>query len=387
MKNEEVGPPLPLPQRRPKTDWSTKKDTSDEDYLTPISEPKDGFSEDLDGLDITLSQLTLSGLNELATKLNIPASQLSNMTLVQLTSYLSNFIKNKSKVEEKAEDDHQTFKADFAANCGSTTEQYDRYAAFRELFKEAPQVPVKEEVAEREDEEGKGEDVEVVSKEDRYAALREIVEMELENEKSGDAELESIKNEVLIQNETNLFKTAKEVDDDKPKTEEIIKYKTPPSKSPEPPTIKSPAVTEILQKPTSGSLSDVISGSSPEIDNTGSTSEIAKKNPETTAESWAIFDQTQEENNNNNKPHTVQSEEGVSPWSSDSKEFGNVSPPPRQERRGRQESGRCRRRMREQETWWDTSAEPEASYYPGNRHSTDSYEEECFNYYDRACHR
>lgn len=57
--------------------------------------------EDLDGLDITLSQLTLSGLNELAMKLNIPASQLSNMTLAQLTSYLSNFIKNKQKLASK----------------------------------------------------------------------------------------------------------------------------------------------------------------------------------------------------------------------------------------------------------------------------------------------
>lgn len=42
-----------------------------------------------------------------------------------------------------------------------------------------------------------------------------------------------------------------------------------------------------------------------------------------------------------------------------------------------------RRAHRDQETWWDTSAEPELNYYPTNRHSTDSYEDECFNYYDR----
>lgn len=98
----EVSPPLPLPQRRPKLEWPPKQAGSDEDYLTPISveEPKP-FEEDLDGLDITLSQLTLSGLNELAAKLNIPASQLSNMTLAQLTSYLSNFIKNKRKMASK----------------------------------------------------------------------------------------------------------------------------------------------------------------------------------------------------------------------------------------------------------------------------------------------
>lgn len=106
-----MSPPLPLPQRRPKLEWPPKQPgTSDEDYLTPISiEPpktQSTFSdnkadEDLDGLDITLSQLTLSGLNELAMKLNIPASQLSNMTLAQLTSYLSNFIKNKQKMASK----------------------------------------------------------------------------------------------------------------------------------------------------------------------------------------------------------------------------------------------------------------------------------------------
>lgn len=41
-----------------------------------------------------------------------------------------------------------------------------------------------------------------------------------------------------------------------------------------------------------------------------------------------------------------------------------------------------RRANRDQETWWDTAAEPEVNYYP-NRHSTDSYEDESFNYYDQ----
>lgn len=107
-----MSPPLPPPQRRPKLEWPPKQGgaTSDDEYLTPISieppntEPtfeENKQDEDLDGLDITLSQLTLSGLNELAMKLHIPASQLSNMTLAQLTSYLSNFIKNKRKSASK----------------------------------------------------------------------------------------------------------------------------------------------------------------------------------------------------------------------------------------------------------------------------------------------
>lgn len=149
-------PPLPVPLRKPKSD--SRHHQSDEDYLTPVGFKPTGMqstqvtiasileskpnltvttaSESLDSLDITLSQLTLSGLNELAKKLNIPAEQLSNMTLVQLTSYISNFVKNNTSSSGGAED---PFKADFAANFGGTTSNegsYDRYAVFRELFQE-----------------------------------------------------------------------------------------------------------------------------------------------------------------------------------------------------------------------------------------------------------
>ncbi|XP_037940415.1 protein disabled [Teleopsis dalmanni] len=46
--------------------------------------------------DITLSQLLTLGIDELAIKLNVPTSKLSTMTLVELTTYLSEFIE-KSK--------------------------------------------------------------------------------------------------------------------------------------------------------------------------------------------------------------------------------------------------------------------------------------------------
>lgn len=79
------------------------------------------------------------------------------------------------------------------------------------------------------------------------------------------------------------------------------------------------------------------------------------------AESWAIFDQPNIVQESNKDKQNIQSEEGVSPWSSDSKEFGNGSPP---EWRSRGDSGSggdnwSRRPKREQEGWWDTSAEPE----------------------------
>lgn len=184
----------------------------------------------------------------------------------------------------------ESFKADFAANFATTTEQYDRYAAFRDLFKEETKSTTEAAEPATKDEESVEEkkinntDI-VVSKEDRYAALREIVELEFKDNVS--EVNENVKNDdVLLENETNIFKTTKEMEE-KVKDDDIIKY-TPPlniiqeaDKSPVSETaIKSPAVSEITQKtahPTSGSLSDVISGSSPEIDNTGSASEIVKK--------------------------------------------------------------------------------------------------------------
>ncbi|XP_034656650.1 protein disabled isoform X3 [Drosophila subobscura] len=42
--------------------------------------------------DITLTQLLTLGMDDLAVKLNVPASKLSTMTLVQLTSYLSEYL-------------------------------------------------------------------------------------------------------------------------------------------------------------------------------------------------------------------------------------------------------------------------------------------------------
>ncbi|XP_034136249.1 protein disabled-like isoform X3 [Drosophila guanche] len=47
--------------------------------------------------DITLTQLLTLGMDDLAVKLNVPASKLSTMTLVQLTSYLSEYLSSSEK--------------------------------------------------------------------------------------------------------------------------------------------------------------------------------------------------------------------------------------------------------------------------------------------------
>ncbi|XP_063921496.1 protein disabled isoform X4 [Zophobas morio] len=505
VKNLDKSPPIPVPARktkfesdygpvpeRPKKQFNLH--SSEEDYLTPICfvdqkvEPKtiakssspillpppqksgkkqnvaqvtiasyldskpnvttsmaaDNLSS-LDGLDITLSQLTLSGLNELATKLNIPATQLSNMTLVQLTNYLSNFVKSRASHEMTsdlvADSTMPSFDADFAANfnninCTTVTssEAYDRYAVFRELINEE----IKQTKIDTEPEEIQNEKENMPSSldsnvnnvyssiddtvTDKYAALREIVESELkltEAEYKDDNKNENDQNELneeiveepdettIINIENKLideekdkqpispkynlieYNTTLDTQDIKPSNEAVKSPKSPVNKA-----IKSPvpiAITDIMQsnvRLNSGSLSDVVSGSSPEVDNTGSNSEVGKKNDDAAGESWAIFDQGMPLESTKEK-QTVQSEEGVSPWSSDSKEFGNGSPLEWQ--RGDSESGGdhwTRRRMRrDQEGWWDTSAEPEMQYYPSNRRSTDSYDDENYECYERPRRR
>lgn len=396
-----------------------------------------------DTLDITLSQLTLSGLNELANKLKIPASQLSNMTLVQLTSYLSNYMKlntDTNTVDSRAttsDATFPTFKADFAANfndmntISTKSEPYDRYAVFRELLQQDEEEdttttdnnnekPMEEEDVQQQQEEER-EEVEVEeepaickierivskattqekqefkpafednsSKTDRYAALRDIIiedvvmantevkENNVENERSEEAKIEQLKDEqisndkVISEEEQNDLnqdlkqkrKISKEdVNNDEIVESNIIEYE----RSLVSEKIKSPgpvAVTEIIQTSnhhvmtTSGSVSDAVSGSSPEVDNVQNTADTVnknKKNVENTArESWAIFDTPRRDA----KDKQAQSEEGVSPWSSDSKEFGNGSPSEWQQRRDSGSEGDWHRRRRNRDgTWWENQAD------------------------------
>lgn len=113
-------------------------------------------------------------------------------------------------------------------------------------------------------------------------------------------------------------------------------------------------------------------------------------------ESWAIFDQPNSAQESSKEKQNVQSEEGVSPWSSDSKEFGNSSPPDWEPRIDSGSGGGDRRWSRRRRGdpdgggWWDTSAEPEVQYYPTsttNRRSTDSYDDEYYECYERPRRR
>ncbi|KAF7277837.1 hypothetical protein GWI33_009095 [Rhynchophorus ferrugineus] len=475
-------PPLPVPQRKSKfeSDFTTPPErprkqnqhSSDEDYLTPISFPdssespgvllpppqrhakkeqqqaqpaaatveapavvKDDLNNSLEGLDITLSQLTLSGLNDLASKLKIPPHKLSNMTLVQLTNYLSTFIKAQSKTKDTLTADNvfPAFQADFSANFDNATTNnadatYDRYAVFRELQEEIKQTKIDTEPEQIQEEKERLERTASIesqhtgdnktSGEDKYAALREIVEIEI---KQAEMKKDEVNRNIIPRDETLTKEDTLNEDQDK-RVEDInlankehsmnevpekdiiskdciIEYmmesketkSATPEKSPSrSPVMKSPvpiAVTDVIQsnaRLTSGSLSDVLSGSSPEVDNTGSNSDVPKKNLDPTGESWAIFDQSSANIESKENLGAIQSEEGISPWSSDSKEFGNKSPTDwKKEPKG----GKRWKKNREMEDWWDTSVDPEGPYYPANRRSTDSYEDEYYECYDRPRRR
>ncbi|KAK4884258.1 hypothetical protein RN001_000529 [Aquatica leii] len=421
---------LPPPQKHAKKNQPPQENVTVASFLESESNLTTTNTQEkltsLEGLDITLSQLTLSGLNEVATKLNIPASQLSNMTLVQLTEYISNFIKNKTQNVDNSVSQLNDFKADFSNFNNFNEEPHDKYAVFRELLQEEiKQTKIdtepEEHLEERKKEEEKVNnlDVEIINKNneektDRYAALRDIVVSEINQTMPGEESVEENNvNEAETKNENDLNDT-RSCDDTKIKNEniinsekllekekavspkdEVIEYtnnkqdsiSTVPIKSPI--KVKSPiptVVSDVIQtnnRLTSGSLSDVVSGSSPEVDNNGSNSDV-KKATDATGESWAIFDQP---NLSQQVSRDKQSEEGISPWSSDSKEFGNGSPP---DWRQRTDSGSGAERWasgkKDQEGWWDTSAEPEVQHVSANRRSTDSYEEEG-EFYDRPPRR
>lgn len=196
----------------------------------------------------------------------------------------------------------------------SKTESYDRYAVFRELINEEVKPAVEQ--TQKDEKETYENSLNIINqtsdeKEDKYAALREIVEMEIkqtENEITNrvSPNPDIINQDELEKNKKNELKDEKIINkENELKTEaDIIEYSDPLTVKSEnkdslitksPVNKKSPlpvAVSEIIQKNvhlTSGSLSDVVSGSSPEVDNTGSTSEMVKKGPDMAGNLFFFF--------------------------------------------------------------------------------------------------
>lgn len=240
QSQNESSPPLPLPCKKVgKTDGvftgpgRPGKKPEEDGYLTPVSiksempillpppqrtgsksrisrkqeivsEQKSVTPEPLIP-DITLSQLLTLGIDDLAVKLHVPTSKLNTMTLVELTTYLTDFLecsKKKPSPQPKKKSTEAKFIVKFDDNFGeeqifvadfekfnsmpesSEESQIDRYAVFREIIGVEPE----DETLEKEDffkietnptvvpPKFDTKITQQISKsKDRYAALRDII--------------------------------------------------------------------------------------------------------------------------------------------------------------------------------------------------------------------
>lgn len=342
------------------------------------------------------------------------------MTLVELTIYLKEHINaNKTKytsVAPKIADEPGTtpmFKAEFSMNFSDfhdnakvttnlSSASFDRYAVFREIldkegFEEISTVNDSIETTDLNDEENEEPVKHIKQTEtDRYAALRDIIAASGdEKELNVEEQVNNVVNDFLSpkhlkdENDEDLFHSIdNSIFHEKIKDPIILEINDIPTKE-EPTPTKSPApeVTQSVNHLTSGSLSDAISNSSPEIDN--KSPEVKKK--DVASESWAIFDTppTIPKQSPKEKP----TEGGISPWSSDSKEFTNISPTT--EWRNRKDSGGSGSERHswskgrsqgggKEPGWWDTGPKlrdvrekfDDREERERHRRSTDSYDDE-----------
>lgn len=379
-------------------------------------------------LDITLSQLTKTGLADLAATLGISPGRLSNMTLQDLTKCLAQLSSSSQDDQEESEvikrdkyatlresvDEEPMFKAEFETT--ETTEDvfqeapFDKYAVFRELMVEenskeemekttttatvttttttttttmatastsiattnvisTPIVACSDEkktYLQPVGEMGVEESTPKQQTEDRYAALREISLQETAPEKE-EVDTSSEKEEV----------EATRMDDDY----DLLSLSRQQSESTDSPTLETATVQEpqsiiettILEEDVSALEADneeaagdkatspagtkdtapepseeAVNESSSEKEDAIQSSpveSIQKEDVPCPGETWAKFDGNHFATDK--PPSEVQSEGGVSPWSSDGKEFNKIPPMVWQEDRG----GGRRRRARRSVPW------------------------------------
>ncbi|XP_005182350.1 protein disabled isoform X3 [Musca domestica] len=166
--------------------------------------------------DITLSQLLTLGIDELSAKLNVPTSKLSTMTLVELTSYLAEFLEQSKpepvpEVQERQSifkvnfDQEGTFVAKFDDTFGEDFQNGPSSAtstSFEANFAQFDQVQVEPPVA-------GAQSGSSVPPADRYAVFREIIDQELQ-QKQEEADLigDVVENtEMGVQEQETQFET------------------------------------------------------------------------------------------------------------------------------------------------------------------------------------
>lgn len=304
-------PLLPPPQKKSPSD-STRHQPKPQVLATANIQPASASTASLDSekqskpttsLNITLSQLTKTGLQDLATALGVSPGHLSNMTLQDLTKCLSKLsgdgvnsdnsteeIKSKPELIKREKyatlresvDDEPEFKAEFEANFDKVdqTEKledvfqeapFDKYAVFRELIGHVKSDQQKREETisdENETVQLSETKLETIAEnilesprevEDRYAALREISIESTLHEKD-DIDTSSDK-------EDSITEAIKADDDD-----DLLTLSRQPSESTESPTLEAVTYREpqsiiettILEEDVSALEADDVSQDTPE---------------------------------------------------------------------------------------------------------------------------
>ncbi|XP_050674485.1 protein disabled isoform X2 [Leptidea sinapis] len=189
-EDPEMGPPLPKPVRKkePLLDRSIKPrmssittTSSEEEYLAPAPPPLPAARR----FDITLSQLLTLTTDQLASRLRVPTSTLSSMTLPQLTEYLRSYLsadveRSHIHVEPKVQKNLEKYSSLSVNSVRENTDKVEKPAPqtaevksqFEDNF--APSDSAETFVANFDDFDKK-----VNSTYDKYAAFREIQEQEL----------------------------------------------------------------------------------------------------------------------------------------------------------------------------------------------------------------
>ncbi|XP_055845408.1 protein disabled isoform X2 [Episyrphus balteatus] len=233
-----VPPLLPPPQTRGRTrrqEIYENKTEAIAEHVAPsaaIKQDDDEIEEASFLPDITLSQLLTLGIDELAAKLSVPTSKLSTMTLVELTTYLSEFIEKSKKPKQRPvmqsaapppEDSPPIFKVNFDQMPDATF-----VAKFDDNFGEEEPAPFvanfsQFDIAASSSSPAKTDETlkaAAVPSADRYAVFREIIDQELQQDSmdqksspEADDEAESLNGNIP---ETNTL--AQFSDDDKSPT-------------------------------------------------------------------------------------------------------------------------------------------------------------------------
>lgn len=171
-------PPPPLQKKDPSKTRGPRKSETDPKNLDAPTPKSDRYRDHAPIIpDITLSQLLTLGIDDLAQKLNVPSAKLNTMTLVELTTYLNDFIEksnrhghmmaetpNDSPVFKVSFDESSdaVFEAKFDDNFGN--EMSNSFVANFDSFNQAP--------------------VSVIPTADRYAVFREIIDKDIQKQQT-----------------------------------------------------------------------------------------------------------------------------------------------------------------------------------------------------------